>query len=76
MYTFLVIVQVLFAVALIFIVAMQTTRHEGLSGTVGGQVSSQFRGKLGRDEQLAMITRYIAVGFFVVSLLVAIVSPK
>jgi|YNPBryulayer2012_1023412.scaffolds.fasta_scaffold30784_2 protein translocase, SecG subunit len=76
MYTFLVIVQVLFAIALIFIVAMQTTRHEGLSGTVGGQVSSQFRGKLGRDEQLAMITRYIAVGFFVVSLLVAIASPK
>jgi protein translocase SecG subunit len=76
MYTFLVIVQVLFAIALIFIVAMQTTRHEGLSGTVGGQVSSQFRGKLGRDEQLAMITRYIAVGFFFVSLLVALASPK
>ena len=51
MYTFLVIVQVLFAIALIFIVAMQTTRHEGLSGTVGGQVSSQFRGKLGRDRR-------------------------
>jgi len=76
MYTFLVIVQVLFAIALIFIVAMQTTRHEGLSGTVGGQVSSQFRGKLGRDEQLAIITRYIAVGFFFISLLVAIASPK
>lgn len=76
MYTALVVLQVIFAVALIFIVAMQTTRHEGLSGTVGGQVSSQFRGKLGRDEQLAMITRYIAVGFFLVSLLVAIASPK
>ncbi|MEJ5251252.1 MAG: preprotein translocase subunit SecG [Chthonomonadetes bacterium] len=76
MYTVLIILQVLLAIALIFIVAMQTTRHEGLSGTVGGQVSSQFRGKLGRDEQLAMVTRYIAVGFFVVSLLVAIASPK
>lgn len=76
MYTALVVLQVIFAVALIFIVAMQTTRHEGLSGTVGGQVSSQFRGKLGRDEQLAMITRYIAVGFFLISLLVAIASPK
>ncbi len=76
MYTVLVILQVLFAVALIFIVAMQTTRHEGLTGTVGGQVSSQFRGKLGRDEQLAMITRYIAVGFFLLSLLVAIASPR
>jgi preprotein translocase subunit SecG len=76
MYTFLIILQVLFAVALIFIVAMQTTRHEGLSGMVGGQVSSQFRGKLGRDEQLAMVTRYVAVGFFVISLLVAIASPQ
>jgi preprotein translocase subunit SecG len=76
MYTFLIILQVLFAVALIFIVAMQTTRHEGLSGTVGGQISSQFRGKLGREEQLAMVTRYIAVGFFVISLLVAIASPQ
>lgn len=76
MYTFFVVLQVLFAIALIFVVAMQTTRHEGLSGTVGGQVSSQFRGKLGRDEQLALITRYIAIGFFLISLIVAIVSPK
>ncbi|MCS6949033.1 MAG: preprotein translocase subunit SecG [Armatimonadota bacterium] len=76
MHTVLLILQVLFAIALIFIVAMQTTRHEGLTGTVGGQVSSQFRGKLGRDEQLAMVTRYIAVGFFLLSLLVAITSPR
>lgn len=76
MHTVLIVLQVLFAIALIFIVAMQTTRHEGLTGTVGGQVSSQFRGKLGRDEQLAMVTRYIAVGFFLLSLLVAITSPR
>ena len=65
------IVQVLLALGLIFIVSIQTTKSEGLSGTIGGQVTSSFKGKPGFEERLNDITKYLGIGFFVVSVLVA-----
>ncbi len=65
------IVQVLLALGLIFIVSIQTTKSEGLSGTIGGQVTSSFKGKPGFEERLNDITKYLGIGFFVVTVLVA-----
>ena len=65
------LVQVLLALGLIFIVSIQTTKSEGLSGTIGGQVTSSFKGKPGFEERLNDITKYLGIGFFVVSVLVA-----
>ncbi len=66
--------QVITAVFLIVVVAMQTSKNEGLGGAISGQTSSSFRGKLGRDEQLGMVTKYVAVSFFVLSIIVAVIA--
>jgi protein translocase SecG subunit len=51
------------AVALIFLLAIQTTKQEGLSGTIGGRVESAYRPRLGFDQQLSRLTSYVAIGF-------------
>ena len=47
------IVQGLFiaaALALIVLMSVQTTKSEGLSGTIGGRSESAYRGRLGLDQ--------------------------
>ncbi len=66
------IIQIGFAVLLIGIVAIQQTKSEGLSGTIGGQVTSSFKGKPGFEERLTEWTKYLGIGFFVSSILVAV----
>ncbi len=66
------ILQVLCAIALIFVIAIQTTKNEGLGGTIGGPVTSSFKGKPGFEERLNEMTRYLGIGFFVLSLFVAL----
>ncbi len=56
---------VLSALALIFLLAIQTTKQEGLTGSIGGRVESAYRGRLGAEEQLKRLTGIVAV-FFVV----------
>ena len=51
------------AVSLIFLLACQTTKQEGLSGTIGGKVESAYRPRLGFDQQLQRLTSYVAIGF-------------
>ncbi len=53
----------LFAIALIVLLAFQTTKQEGLSGTIGGRVEAAYRPRLGFDQQLARLTTFVAVGF-------------
>ena len=52
------------AVALVVLLAVQTTKQEGLSGTIGGRVESTY-GRMGADEQLKRITGFTAVVFVV-----------
>ncbi|MBV8688688.1 MAG: preprotein translocase subunit SecG [Candidatus Eremiobacteraeota bacterium] len=52
---------ILFAIALIFLLAIQTTKQEGLSGTIGGRVESAYRGRLGMEENLKRLTGFVAV---------------
>jgi protein translocase SecG subunit len=58
------------AVSLVLLLAVQTTKQEGLSGTIGGRVESAYRPRLGFDQQLARLTSYVAIGmvFFAVVL--------
>lgn len=68
--------QVVLAVAVIFIVAIQQTKNEGLGGTIGGTVSSSFKGKAGFEERLNEMTRNLGIGFFVISIIVAITMNR
>lgn len=69
-------IQVLFAVSLVFIIDGQQTKNEGLGGTIGGRVQSSFKGKPGFEERLSEITKFLGIGFFATSLLVAIIGPR
>lgn len=74
--TFLTIIHILSALVLIGLVMSQTTKSEGLTGTIGGKMSSSFRGKPGLDEKLASLTRWAAILFMVTSGLVYILRSK
>jgi protein translocase SecG subunit len=63
---------VLCAVALVFLLAIQTTKQEGLTGTIGGRVESNYRPRLGFDQQLSRITSVVAIGFVFFAVVVSI----
>jgi len=65
-------VFVIAAVAFIVLLAVQTTKQEGLSGTIGGRVDSAYRGRLGFDGQIARITGIVAVTFVVLATIVSL----
>ena len=60
------------AISLIGLLAVQTTKQEGLSGTIGGRVSSDYRGRLGFEGQIARVTGVVAITFVVVATLVSL----
>ncbi len=64
--------QALTSLALIILVTTQTTKNEGLTGTIGGQTSANFKGKPGYEERLQMITRNVAIAFFAISIAVGV----
>jgi protein translocase SecG subunit len=57
---------VIFALLLIGLLAVQTTKQEGLTGSIGGRVESAYRGRMGAEEQLKRLTGMVAVGFVIV----------
>jgi len=64
-------VQILFAVTLVGLIglmSMQTTKTEGLSGTIGGRAESAYRGRLGMDQQVTRLTSGFAVAFIVLAI--------
>jgi preprotein translocase subunit SecG len=62
---------VIFSLALIVLLAVQTTKQEGLSGTLGGRVESVY-GRPGAEEQLKRITGVVAVAFVVVGTILSL----
>jgi preprotein translocase subunit SecG len=62
---------ILLGILLVVLLAIQTTKQEGLSGTVGGRVESATR-RLGLDAQIASVTRTVAVLFVFVATLISI----
>ncbi|MBV9101976.1 MAG: preprotein translocase subunit SecG [Candidatus Eremiobacteraeota bacterium] len=63
---------VFLAVALVVLLAFQTTKQEGLSGTIGGRVESAYRPRLGFDQQLARTTSWVAIAFAFFGFLVSL----
>ena len=63
---------VISAVALVFLLAIQTTKQEGLTGSIGGRVESAYRGRLGAEEQLKRITGFTAVVFVVTAFILSL----
>jgi len=76
LYILLCIVQVILAASMIFIVAIQQTKNEGLGGTIGGRPTTSFKGKPGFEERLNDITKNLGIGFFVVSIVVALLMGR
>lgn len=62
---------VIFALLMIGLLAVQTTKQEGLSGTLGGRVESAY-GRPGTEEQLKRITGVVAVAFVVVGTILSL----
>jgi preprotein translocase subunit SecG len=60
------------ALGLIVLLAIQTTKQEGLSGTIGGRVDSPYRARLGGEAQLARLTNYVALGMVFFGTILAI----
>jgi protein translocase SecG subunit len=56
---------VISAILLIFLLAIQTTKQEGLTGSIGGRVESSYRGRLGTEEMLKVWTGRVAVAFVI-----------
>ncbi len=72
LYWFLVTIQCLTGLALIYFVTIQESKNDGLAGQIGSTTStSSFKGKAGRDEQLNLVTKNISMAFFAISALVA-----
>jgi protein translocase SecG subunit len=63
---------VFLAISLIVLLALQTTKQEGLSGTIGGRVEAAYRPRLGFDQQLARLTSWVAMGFVFVGFLLSL----
>lgn len=59
------------AVSLIALLAVQTTKQEGLSGSIGGRVESAY-GRPGAEEQLKRVTGVAATLFVVCGTILAL----
>jgi preprotein translocase subunit SecG len=60
------------ALAFIALLAVQTTKQEGLSGTIGGRVDSNYRGRIGFEGQIARVTQTVAITFVVIATIVSL----
>lgn len=70
------VIQIIAAVGMVTVIVLQTTKSEGLSGTIGGKATSTFHGKPGTEEKLNLYTKYTAITFMVASALVFYISPR
>ena len=62
---------VIAAIALVLLLAVQTTQHEGLSGTLGGRVESSYS-RMGAEEQLKRLTGIAAVTFVITAFILSL----
>jgi len=70
------IVQVVVALVLIFIVAIQQSKNEGLGGVIGGHSASNFKGMPSFEDRLTEWTRNLGIAFLVISILVAVTTNR
>lgn len=65
------ILQVIFALAIVVVVLLQSGKAAGLSGSIAGGAETFFGKNKGRtiDAMLSKYTTYIAIGFMITSIL-------
>ena len=62
---------ILSGILLVILLAVQTTKQEGLGGTLGGRVEASTR-RLGFEGQIARVTNTVAITFVVLATLVSL----
>ena len=63
-------VEYLFLIATVVLIALmsaQTTKTEGLSGTIGGRAEAAYHGRLGLDQQITRLTTFAAYSWFILA---------
>lgn len=65
------VLMVLFSIALIAVVILQSGRSAGLSGAIAGGAETIFGKKKGLDDFLSRVTIVLAAGFLVIGLVIA-----
>ncbi len=65
---------VLAGIILVVLVTMQTPKNEGFGGGVTNTPGGNFRGKAGYDEMLSNYTRLVAIGWFCLAFILAVVN--
>ena len=73
MHIVLMILDVLVCLGLIAVILMQSSKSAGVSGVIGGASEQFFGKKKGLDEFLAKVSTVLAVVFFVLTLIIAVV---
>jgi preprotein translocase subunit SecG len=76
---FMIVILVVYffiSACLVFTILSQTTKSEGLSGTLGGRSESVFKGKgvKSLEDKLEQITTGLAIGFLVLSTVISIIG--
>ena len=78
MRTFLIILETLASLALTVVVLMQSGKEAGLSGALSGSSDSYLskNKKGGLDQVLATSTKWIAIAFMVLTLVLSLIPNK
>lgn len=72
----LLVLQALVSIVLVAIVTAQTTKSEGLTGSIGGQMTPSFKGKPGMEEQVRTWTVWLSAAWFVLCFAVAFIWSR
>ena len=54
-------------IALVGLMSVQTTKTEGLSGSIGGRAESAYHGRLGFEQQMTRATTVTAVAWIILA---------
>ena len=75
METFLIVVQALLSLALIAVIMLQSGKEEGLSGALSGNNDTYLgkNGKSGLDKMLASSTKWVALAWIVLTLILSLI---
>ncbi len=69
-------IQVGMAIGLIFLIDIQQSKNEGFGQSIGAKVQTSFKGKAGFEERLSDMTKSLGIGFFIISVLVAVTAGR
>ena len=73
MHIVLMILDILVCLGLIAVILMQSSKSAGVSGVIGGASEQFFGKKKGMDEFLSKISTVLAIVFFVLTLIIAVI---